>query len=59
MAAKTTETAAQLAVTTGDHMKAADLYFKANQYFVLNSTPDRAAEALEKSAKYVPPPCEK
>ncbi|KAI9179251.1 hypothetical protein H9P43_005914 [Blastocladiella emersonii ATCC 22665] len=54
MAAKMTESAAHLSLTSAsakDPARAAQLYKQAAEYFVLNGTPDRAAETMEKAAK--------
>ncbi|KAI9219688.1 hypothetical protein BC828DRAFT_416288 [Blastocladiella britannica] len=54
MAAKNTELAANLAATAltpRDPRRGAELYWKASDLFVLNATPDRAAETMEKSAR--------
>jgi hypothetical protein len=49
------ENAASIAVSQLSNMRiGADYYFKTSQYFQTNDAPDRAADSLEKAAKYFP-----
>lgn len=54
MAGRALENGGNIALQNlGQPERAADMYKRASDLFMQNMTPDRAAEMLEKSAKYV------
>lgn len=54
MAGRALENGGNIALQNlGQPERAADMYKRASELFMQNMTPDRAAEMLEKSAKYV------
>ena len=56
MAGRALENGGNIALLNlGQPERAADMYKRASDLFMQNMTPDRAAEMLEKSAKYVFP----
>lgn len=53
MAGRALENGGNIALQNlGQPERAADMYKRASELFMQNMTPDRAAEMLEKSAKY-------
>lgn len=54
MAGRALENGGNIALQNlGQPERAADMYKRASDLFMQNMTPDRAAEMLEKSAKYI------
>lgn len=55
MAGKSLESAALIAKEMNDLREAAALYVRAHNYYTTKGMPDKAAEALNKGAKYIRP----